>query len=224
MFKAIITDIEGTTSSLSFVKDVLFPYAREHLPSFIRQNQDDPAVKSLLDQARIVVAKPLDLEALIEQFLVWMDRDEKITSLKALQGLIWENGYMRGDFSGHVYEDAARGLKNFKIRGLDLYIYSSGSIQAQQLLFAHTPYGDLRPLFSGYFDTNIGHKRQVESYRLISEQIHLPPHEILFLSDSKEELDASRQAGFGTYWLVRDCAIDSNAEHRQVCDFDGIQL
>jgi enolase-phosphatase E1 len=154
MIKAIVTDIEGTTSSLSFVKDVLFPYARLHLPDFVRQYSESATVKPLLDAARTIAGVELDLEQLISQFLQWIDQDQKITPLKSLQGLIWQDGYKQGAFKGHIYEDAAQQLKTWKQQGYALYVYSSGSVHAQKLLFSHTEYGDLTPLFSGYFDTD----------------------------------------------------------------------
>ena len=224
MIKAIVTDIEGTTSSLSFVKDVLFPYARSHLAEFVRQHPADVEVKSLLDEARVLAGAELDDEQLIDQFIDWIDRDQKITPLKSLQGLIWEAGYRQGDFKGHIYEDAARQLQAWKQAGYDLYVYSSGSVYAQKLLFGHTVYGDLTPLFAGYFDTHIGGKRQAASYQAIASQIQLPAEQILFLSDIVEELDAAKTAGFNTCWLVRDQAIDPAAAHRQVNDFDAIIL
>jgi enolase-phosphatase E1 len=224
MIKAIVTDIEGTTSSLSFVKDVLFPYARQHVPDFIRLHKNDEQVAGLLADARREAGVELNDEQLIAQFIDWIDRDQKITPLKSLQGLIWQAGYLQGDFDGHIYEDAARRLQYFKEQGYALYVYSSGSVQAQKLLFGNTVYGDLTLLFSGYFDTHIGGKKSVESYQRIAEQINLPAAEILFLSDIKEELDAARLAGFETYWLVREQHISSQAEHRQIGDFDGIQL
>ncbi|MDD4914254.1 MAG: acireductone synthase [Methylococcales bacterium] len=224
MIKAIVTDIEGTTSSLSFVKDVLFPYARQHLADFVRSQRDDAQVAALLADARREVGTELTEEQLIAQFLDWIDRDQKITPLKTLQGLIWQAGYRQGDFEGHLYEDAARRLKLFKGQGYALYVYSSGSVQAQKLLFGYSAYGDLTPLFSGFFDTHIGGKKDVSSYARIAGQINLPAGEILFLSDSKEELDAARQAGFETYWLVRGQSIDNRAAHRQIADFDGIPL
>jgi len=224
MIKAIVTDIEGTTSSLSFVKDVLFPYAREHLPDYVRKHQNDAEVVSLLADARREAGSELDVEALIAQFIDWIDHDQKITPLKSLQGLIWETGYRQGDFNGHIYEDAARRLQAWKEDGYALYVYSSGSVYAQKLLFGHTEYGDLTPLFSGYFDTHIGGKREAASYRRIAEQIQLQAEEILFLSDIKEELDAAHQAGFSTYWLVREQAANTSAAHRQVGSFDAIKL
>lgn len=224
MIKAIVTDIEGTTSSLSFVKDVLFPYARLHLPDFVRQYSESATVKPLLDTAREIAGLELELEPLISQFLQWIDQDQKITPLKSLQGLIWEDGYKQGAFKGHIYEDAAQQLKTWKQQGYALYVYSSGSVYAQKLLFAHTAYGDLTPLFSGYFDTHIGAKQQAAAYQAIATQIQLPADEILFLSDIKAELDAAREAGLNTYWLVREQKIDLDAEHRQVKDFNAITL
>ena len=160
MIKAIVTDIEGTTSSLSFVKEVLFPYARANLADYVRNHKDEPQVKSVLEESCKEVGAELDTEQLIAQLIQWLDEDKKVTPLKSLQGLIWERGYRKGDFNGHVYPDAAAYLKAWQAKGLDLYIYSSGSVYAQKLLFAHTEYGDLTPLFSGYFDTHIGGKKE----------------------------------------------------------------
>ncbi len=224
MIKAIVTDIEGTTSSLSFVKDVLFPYARTHLPDFVRKHRRETDVAAILDEARHVADKPLGDEELITQFIAWIDGDQKITPLKSLQGLIWEAGYLQGDFNGHIYDDAVRKLQTWEKAGYRLYVYSSGSIHAQKLLFAHTVYGNLTPLFSGYFDTHIGGKKETASYNAIAEQIQLPAEQILFLSDIKEELDAAKQAGFRTCWLVRSQIADPGAQHRQVSDFDAITL
>lgn len=224
MIKVIVTDIEGTTSSLSFVKDVLFPYARQHLGDYVRQHQNEPIVNALLNDARQLSDKHADSEQLIAQLINWIDRDQKITPLKALQGLIWEDGYRQGAFQGHVYADAVECLRNWKAQGYDLYIYSSGSVHAQKLLFANTEYGDLTPLFSGYFDTHTGGKKEAASYQAIIEQIGQPADTIVFLSDIKEELDAARIAGLHTYWLTREQAPDTQADHRQVASFSDIQL
>jgi enolase-phosphatase E1 len=224
MTKAILTDIEGTTSSLSFVKDVLFPYARERMAEFVRQHAQEATVKKELEEARRLSGKNLNESEVIEQLIRWIDADRKITPLKSLQGMIWEDGYKKGDFKGHLYEDAVRHLKKWKQAGIRLYVFSSGSVQAQKLLFAHTEYGDLTPLFSGYFDTTIGNKREADSYRKIAEIIGSPPGDILFLSDIKEELDAARVAGMQVTWLVRDGVPDPNATHRQVRNFEEITL
>lgn len=224
MIRAILTDIEGTTSSLSFVKDVLFPYSRERMADFVRSHGADPAVARLLEEAQQAAATELDDGELIAQLIAWIDEDRKITPLKGLQGLIWEDGYRRGDFTGHVYEDAVRQLRNWQRQGLELYIFSSGSVHAQKLLFSHTDYGDLTPLFSGFFDTTIGHKREAKSYEAIASAIGLEPGEILFLSDIRQELDAAREAGLQTIQLVRDGEPDPAAPHPQVRDFDAIKM
>lgn len=204
MIKAIVTDIEGTTTSLSFVKDVLFPYARNNISGFIRKHGNNPEVSALLDDVRSEIGKNLTTEAIIELLIQWIDADKKISPLKALQGLIWQNGYAKGDFKGHIYPDAAQFLQDWKARGIDLYIYSSGSVHAQKLLFSHTEYGDLTPLFSGYFDTKTGGKKESDSYRKIADSIEINPDHILFLSDIEEELSAAKASGFNTCWLIRD--------------------
>jgi enolase-phosphatase E1 len=224
MIKTIVTDIEGTTSSLSFVKDVLFPYSREHMAEFVRVHAQTPAVQKEIEEVQRLNGKNLSVDEVIEQLRRWIKEDMKITPLKNLQGMIWEDGYKKSDFKGHMYEDAVRHLQQWKQAGIRLYVFSSGSVQAQKLLFAHTPYGDLTPLFSGYFDTNIGNKREDGSYRMIAAAIGSAPDDILFLSDIREELDAAQAAGMQTLWLVRDGAVDPKAAHRQVRNFDEITL
>jgi enolase-phosphatase E1 len=224
MIKAIVTDIEGTTSSISFVKDVLFPYAREKLPDYVRQHQDVPYVKQLIADTCHEAGIEINTEAAIAQLIQWLDQDKKITPLKALQGLIWGAGYKQGDFKSHLYQDAIINLKAWKAKGIALYVYSSGSVLAQKLLFGHTDSGDLTALFSGYFDTTVGGKKEDVSYRKIAGEIGFPANDILFLSDIKEELDAAKTAGYKTVWLTRDHAPDAHAEHPQVSGFDGIKL
>ena len=223
MIRAIVTDIEGTTSSLSFVKDVLFPYARRHMGNFVRAHAAEAKVAALLDDVRSQVDKHLDLDGVITQLEQWIDADQKITPLKSLQGLLWQTGYQQGDFKGHIYADARDRLSQWRQQGIDLYVYSSGSVYAQKLLFGHTEYGDLNALFSGYFDTRIGAKVDSDSYRRIAESIGIEPGEILFLSDIEAELDAARAAGMHTGWLVRDTVPDAGASHRQVRDFTDIE-
>jgi enolase-phosphatase E1 len=158
----------------------------------------------------------------ISQLLAWIDEDKKITPLKALQGLIWAAGYQQGDFTGHVYADAAAQLKAWHAQGVVLAVYSSGSVYAQKLLFAHSDFGDLTALFTDYFDTNIGGKREVQSYEKIAAQLALPAAQIMFLSDIEDELAAAKSAGFNTVWLVRDGIIDTTAAHQQVASFADI--
>jgi len=225
VIKAVVTDIEGTTSSLSFVKDVLFPYARAHLATFVRDHAQDAGVALQLDAVRREADDPsMSQDTVIDQLIAWIDQDRKITPLKALQGMIWENGYRNGDFQGHIYADAEQALHDWQARGLALYVYSSGSVQAQKLLFAHTGSGDLTPLFDGYFDTTVGGKQDTGSYRAIAATIGVAPAEILFLSDIRAELDAAAAAGCRTVWLVRDDSPDPQAVHHQVGDFREIDV
>jgi enolase-phosphatase E1 len=225
VIRAVLTDIEGTTSSLSFVKDVLFPYARAHLAAFVREHAQAPRVALQLDEVRREAGDPgLSMEAVIDHLIAWIDQDRKITPLKVLQGMIWENGYRNGDFQGHIYPDAEQVLRDWQARGLALYVYSSGSVQAQKLLFAHTAFGDLTPLFDGYFDTTVGGKLDTGSYRAIAAAIGVAPADILFLSDVKAELDAAAAAGCRTAWLVRDDVPDLTTSHRQVRNFRDIGI
>jgi enolase-phosphatase E1 len=203
--RAIVTDIEGTTSSLSFVHEVLFPYARRALPAFVRARQDAPAVRAVLDAAAEEAGVPrTDTEAIIAALCAWIDADRKVTALKDLQGMIWEAGYRDGAFRGHVHDDAVAALRAWHAAGITLHVYSSGSVQAQRLLFGHAEQGDLTPLFSGYFDTTTGPKREAASYAAIARALALPPETILFLSDVPEELDAARAAGLRTVWVIRE--------------------
>jgi len=146
----------------------------------------------------------LDVPGAIAQLLEWQDEDRKIAPLKTIQGMIWAEGYADGSLIGHVYSDAITGLQRWHAQRLPLYVYSSGSVAAQKLLFAHTVAGDLTPLFSGYFDTAVGAKREAASYRTIADRIGLPAAEVLFLSDIVEELAAASAAGMQVTLLARD--------------------
>jgi len=225
VIRAILTDIEGTTSSLSFVKDVLFPYARERMAQYVSSHAAEPQFTPLLDAVRAGTGRrDMSVDEVAAQLVAWIDEDRKDTTLKAIQGMIWEQGYRNGDFHGHVYADAVDALRRWHRQGVRLYVYSSGSVQAQQLLFAHTEFGDLTGLFSGYFDTRSGAKQHSDSYRTIAREIGLPAQEILFLSDISAELDAARAAGMQTCQLVRDGAPDPAAPHPQAADFDHVKL
>jgi len=205
MIRVILTDIEGTTSSVSFVHDVLFPFAAEHLPGFVTENREAPAVAEQLDA---VAAKSgvdrQDVEGLVEVLQQWIREDRKETSLKALQGMVWEQGYQQGELKGHIYPDAADYLQRWHDRGLRLFVYSSGSVKAQKLIFGFTTEGDFTPFFSGYFDTRIGGKKDADSYRNILKELGVEPGTVLFLSDVEAELEAAEAAGMKTAWLVRE--------------------
>ena len=219
--KAIVTDIEGTTSALSFVKETLFPYAYNNLPDYVREHEYD--IADLLDEVREEENNTdLSLEEVIEVLLRYIDEDQKITPLKTLQGMIWENGYKSGELAGHIYDDAVKGLKRWKKQGIKLYIYSSGSVAAQKLLFGNTKYGNLNTLFSGYFDTHIGGKKEAESYEKIAVEIGVSANEILFLSDSVEEVAAAIIADMNAIILDRDDALSDTLGYMVVSDFDSV--
>ncbi len=222
--RAIVTDIEGTTSSIDFVRDVLFPYARKRLPAFVETHGDKPEVQHWLHEA----AKEAGLieasrQEIIELLLRWIDEDRKSTALKALQGMIWKDGYVAGDYRAHMYPEVAAKLRAWRADGLRLYVYSSGSVPAQQLFFGYSEAGDLTPLLAGYFDTETGPKREAESYRRIAAAIDEQPGHILFLSDIVEELDAAKGAGFHTGWLIRDARhTPAEPRHPVFHDFDAV--
>lgn len=204
MVSAVLTDIEGTTTSLSFVKDVLFPYSKERIRAFIGLNSEQPEVQDAIREVASEARLSIEPDAICNQLLTWIDEDKKIKPLKTLQGLIWEHGYQQGDFYGHVYEDAYLRLSEWHTQGLTLGIFSSGSCKAQQLLFGHTPFGDLTPLFDFYFDTQMGTKQSPEAYQKIAEAMATPPPSILFLSDIEAELDAASAVGYKTILILRD--------------------
>ncbi|WP_227318811.1 acireductone synthase [Cedecea davisae] len=220
MIRAIVTDIEGTTSDIRFVHNILFPYARERLAGYVREHQNE--ISEILNDLRAEINEPqADTDRLIETLFSFMDVDRKSTALKALQGLIWRDGYVNGDFTGHLYDDVLPALQAWKQQGIDLYVYSSGSVAAQKLLFGYSDAGDITGLFSGYFDTHVGAKREVQSYRNIAQQTGIAPDALLFLSDIHQELDAAREAGWNTVQLIRGEA-DEASNHRQVNRFDHI--
>ncbi len=226
----VLTDIEGTTSSISFVKEVLFPYARRALPAFLKARGRDPDVLRWLDSVASDIGASGPDACIAEVLQGWIDEDRKHTALKALQGMIWQAGYENRDFTAHVYADAVVALQQWHAAGIPLFVYSSGSVAAQTLFFGHTAAGDLRPLFSGHFDTEIGGKRETGSYQRIAAQIRTPPNEIVFLSDIVEELDAARDAGLQTLLIDRredypQPRLDSEShDHPRETSFATIEL
>ncbi len=214
---AVITDIEGTTTPIAFVHDVLFPYARRHLPAYVASHPDDADV---LQAARL--APDGDAAAAL---LAWMDADAKVTPLKSLQGRIWHDGYLRGALQGKLYPDVVPALRAWHASGVKLFVYSSGSIEAQRLLFGHSSDGNLCGLFSGFFDTRTGAKRESDSYAAIASAVGLPAGACLFLSDVEAELDAARQSSMQTCQLVRpDDATLPSPTHPHVADFSAIEV
>jgi enolase-phosphatase E1 len=201
--KAILTDIEGTTTRIAFVTDTLFPYARAALQAYVAQHERE--LGPLLDEIRAMEETPAADRAQVIAILErWIDEDRKATPLKEIQGRIWADGYASGAFRGHVYPDAADALRAWHAAGYGLHVYSSGSVMAQKLIFGHSDQGDLTPLFSGWFDTHVGPKRAAESYARIAETIGTPPEAVLFLSDHAGEIEAARAAGMRTLLIDRE--------------------
>ncbi len=202
--RAIVVDIEGTTSTIAFVKNVLFPYADAHLDAYVAAHRDEPIVAAAMRDAAAEAGEPgADDASVLAHLHRWIAEDRKITALKTLQGLIWEEGYEQTGLHGHVYDDVPPVLRAWHAAGIALYVYSSGSVVAQKTLFAHTAYGDLTGLFRGHFDTTIGGKREASSYVTIARETGFAPADMLFLSDVDAELDAARAAGMQTGRLLR---------------------
>lgn len=218
--KAVLTDIEGTVSDISFVKDVLFPYSYERIDDFVEKHWKE--IGDIRKATEKIVGKELTKEEFVKIMKEWIKKDEKITPLKELQGIIWEEGFKEGKLVSHIYEDALRKLKEWKKKGLPVYIYSSGSVKAQRLFFGHTTYGDLNYLFAGNFDTKIGNKKNPESYKRIAESLNLSPSDILFLSDSKEEIEAAYKSGMNVIMVVRNGKIESS--FRTIKSFDELDI
>jgi enolase-phosphatase E1 len=216
---AVVTDIEGTTTRISFVHDVLFPYARARLPDFLAQRGSEPEIAAALAEVRRLAPGTPELATLLS----WMDADAKVTPLKTLQGLIWGEGYASGALHGELYADVAPSLRAWWVGGVRLYVYSSGSEAAQKLLFRHTQEGDLTGLFTGFFDTRVGAKREAASYVSIAAAAGLPGAEMLFLSDVGTELDAAAAAGWRTCQLLRpqDAAVPVPG-HAHAATFDAV--
>ena len=222
--RAVLTDIEGTTSSIDFVHQTLFPYAKKHLRSFLHAHERDHAVQQQLEEVARVEDRLLSIDESADVLEKWIAEDRKVTPLKTLQGLIWKVGYEAGELKGHVYADTPEYLKRWHAQGRKLYVYSSGSVDAQKLIFGHTAYGDLTPLFSGYFDTRIGAKREPAAYAAILRETGFAGSEMLFLSDIGEELDAARAAGLQTCQLLRDDKAKLFASHPHAASFAEVTV
>lgn len=212
---AVITDIEGTTTPIAFVRETLFPYARARLQEALQRQEAAEIATEVQRMAPGV--------SVLQTLNRWMDEDAKVAPLKTLQGLIWDAGYADGSLLGALYKDVTPALRRWARAGIKLYVYSSGSVAAQKLLFRHSVDGDITGLFGGFFDTNIGHKRELESYDRLCIGINVPPAEVLFLSDVEAELDAAASAGLRTCQLVRpeDGTVASD-RHVVAADFAAV--
>jgi enolase-phosphatase E1 len=234
-FDGFVVDIEGTTTPVSFVYDVLFPYARVHLHDFLdtHKNALVDAIELLRDEWQEDIAQGETVESLVKDtsgdasewagYLEWlMDRDRKSPGLKLIQGRIWDGGFADGTLSGEVYQDVAPAFARWKASGALLAIYSSGSVLAQRQLFSHSTAGDLSGFIDSYFDTGVGAKRETSSYRRIATAMILAPERILFVSDVPAELDAARDAGMDTRLCVRGADAVSAGPHPIISSFDMI--
>ncbi|CAG7836735.1 unnamed protein product [Allacma fusca] len=223
--KVILLDIEGTTTSISFVKDVLFPYARANVEAYLRKQWGDDDTKAILRDLQALAEQDISdgvegvkpilpltdsaqvpedvLQSVLKNIFWQMDLDRKTTPLKLLQGKIWKSGYDKGELKGHVYADVPEAFIRWTTQGKKLYIYSSGSVQAQILLFGHSEAGDLCKYLSGYFDTTTGYKNETTSYTTIASKIGVQPEDILFLTDVAAEAFAASDAGMQVQVLIR---------------------
>ncbi len=217
--KLVLTDIEGTTTAIAFVHNTLFPFVAQALPEFLALHQDVPEVAAVL--ADVSAAEPA--RPPLATLQGWMAGDAKVTPLKALQGIMWRQGYADGRLRGHLWPDVAPALRAWHAAGTRLAVYSSGSEEAQRLLFGFSEAGDLAPLFDGFFDTRMGMKREAASYLRIAAELELPPADILFLSDVTEELDAAGDAGMRCCQLVRpEDGTKPGSRHPRARDFSEV--
>jgi enolase-phosphatase E1 len=225
--KLYLLDVEGTVAPLTLTSELLFPYARTHLADFLKQNlarpevQDDLkllAAENRVEESQVCPTFGIEIrnELHARAYLTWlMDQDRKSTALKSLQGKIWRSGFESGELKGTLFDDVPAAFQRWSQQG-SVAIYSSGSTEAQQLLFRHSTHGDLTPLIAGYFDTRIGAKGEPASYRAISEALQVAPAEVVFFSDAVRELDAARDAGCQTRLVIREGNPSITAPHTHI--------
>ncbi|NPA13003.1 MAG: acireductone synthase [Aquificae bacterium] len=225
MEKVILLDIEGTIAPISFVKEVLFPYSKERIDSFLKENKDDPQVAQIINQVK-EIANVETLEEVAETLKRWIDEDRKITPLKDLQGLIWKEGFETGQLKAPLYPDAYNKMKQWKEKGYPMYIYSSGSVEAQKLFFSHTEKGNILHWFKGFFDTKIGNKKETSSYLKIAQQIGEKPEKFVFFSDNEDEITASAKAGMEVYRVAREGETEfiPDFPYPQIRTFNEVEL
>jgi enolase-phosphatase E1 len=231
--RALLLDVEGTTTPIEFVTGVLFPYARAGLQAYLQEHAEEPSVRAHLEALREEHARDqrggagpppwreaIDSAVAYAHFL--MDRDRKSTPLKALQGEVWQRGFRSGALRGEVYPDVPPALERWQRQGRKVAIFSSGSVLAQALLFGNTSAGDLTPRLFAHFDTTTGAKREAASYARIAQALGCGPEAVLFISDVAAELDAARQAGMHTALCVRGGEAVAPSPHPVVHTFDGL--
>ncbi len=229
--RGILLDIEGTTSSISFVYDIMFPYVRENLRDYLQSSWDSSELQNVLPQLASdaaahqecpspIVADWLGdhdtakkIDTIADAVIRLMDADIKATGLKQIQGQIWKNGFESGQLIAHLFDDVAPALKQWHADGLDVRIYSSGSIASQKLFFGHTIAGNLLPFLNGHYDTTTGAKQELISYQKIADEFSIPAQQIVFLSDVPEELQAAKQIGMQTVLSIRPGNKPVSSDH-----------
>ncbi len=226
MEKVILLDIEGTIAPISFVKEVMFPYSKNKLETFLKENKDKEEIKKIIEEIKKIEGRDLTLEEIIETLKRWIDEDKKITPLKDLQGYIWKEGFEKGELKAPIYDDAIEKIKEWKNKGYKIYIYSSGSVQAQKLFFSNTNYGNILNMFNGHFDTKIGNKKDKSSYIKIAKEIGVKPEEIIFLSDDEKEIESSIKAGMRGIKVSRegDKPFIENYPYEQIRSFKELNF
>lgn len=231
MIKAILLDIEGTTTPIDFVHNTLFPFAKARIAGFVQENIDGLKFElGLLAEEHAADTGytgelRIDSANSVADYLKYLiDQDKKSTPLKSIQGMIWQKGYESGDLVSPVFPDVAAAFKRWKEADTAIAIYSSGSILAQRLIFKYSDQGDLTHFIDHYFDTNTGAKRETESYRKIAGELAFEVNDILFVSDIPAELDAARAAGMQTALSIRagNRMIDETSSHKTIKSFDEL--
>ncbi len=235
----LLLDIEGTTTAIDYVYSVLFPYADEHLNEYVfgLPDSDELAGHAAAFQAQFeadaaagvnAVAIPVGAgdtqrQAIVDAARLHMKTDRKTTALKALQGRVWRSGYMKGQLRGHVYDDVPVAFRRWAAAGHTLHIYSSGSVEAQRLIFGHSIAGDLTPLLTQYFDTTTGPKKEAGSYRKIASELGVSPADVTFFTDNGDEAAAARDSGMRVVVVRRpDDPSPAPGGFLVVTTFDGL--
>ena len=239
----VLLDIEGTTCPVSYVAETLFPYASANLAHYLETHQQEANIRALIQELETLWMQDSDQEArdllslsrqsaeqsdaggILPYLKFLIRRDRKVTPLKDLQGKIWADGYARGELVGPLFDDVPTSLRSWQQEGLVLAVYSSGSVAAQQLIYQHSNHGDLRSLFSHWFDTHTGSKHDPSSYTLIAEMMGCDPQAILFVSDSHSELRAANQSGLQVVCSQRETdQVEGLKSYPAIDDFHQIHL
>lgn len=225
MIKGIISDIEGTLTPVEEVRDTLYPHARSRLEAYVREHAGDDEMGRVLDDVRHRLRRPeAEFDDVLQQLLYWFDEDRHTPPLKQLLARLCEQAAVETAPHAHLHSDVIRALEAFQGQGIRFYTFSRTSVYAQRLLFVASDAGDLSRLITDFFDTDVGSKTDPTAYQSIATLTGLNPSEVLVVSDSAKELDAARQVGMHTAWMVRDGPLDLQALHQQIGSLDELDL